>query len=319
METLISENVWRTVEELLETRDGEIWAAIAYVGVDAPEILRLGAHDTLVFDGSDANLVAGAVNPSAVGVYLAAGCRCFSLPGLHAKMLVSSDPPMTVVGSANLSGHSRDHLAEAVIQTDNPDVMEAVEAQIRLWSRDGTPVDDTWLARAQALYRKPPPGAPRREPTPEPRRARLWVMVQNSSSRELPKPVSAAEAAAWDCMPRGLDSVRSLELNPGEDQLVKEGDVVVSVWTPGGDVAPRGNRKVEPWAIVDTVVPGEPGRGVPPYAVLVSDSAAPRPTVKAIRDVFEQHDLTVDWSGESPYEPGDFTNDLWDLLTRRVE
>lgn len=277
METLISEDVWNTVGPLLETRGGVVQAAIAYLGADAPKILRLEAQDTLVFDGSDANLVAGAVNPDAVGAYLTAGCRCFSLPGLHAKMLVSSDPPMALVGSANLSRHSRDHLAEAVIQTDNPDVMEAVAAQIRLWSRDGTPVDDTWVARARTLYRESPPGAPRREPTPEPRRARLWVTVQNSTSRELPEAVSAAEAAAWQGMPRGLNRVRSLELNPGEDQVVREGDVMVSVWTPGGDVTPRGNRKVEPWAIVDTVVPGEPTRGVPPYAVLVSNSTAPPP------------------------------------------
>ena len=319
MQTLISERVWNAVAPLLDGRSGEVWAAFGYVGVDAPKILPLGAKDTLVFDGSDANVVAGVVNPDAVAAFLEAGCRCFTLSGLHAKMLVSSDPPIAIVGSANLSGNSRDHLAEAAIRTDEPDILDAVEDQIRLWRREGTPVDGTWLKHARTLYRPPRADSPRRGPGSEPRDAPMWVMTESPTSRVPPDEVAAAKTAAWQRLPRGFDTVTSLELSHGDDKVVREGDVMVLVWTPEDDDAPHGNRRVEPWAVVDAVVPAEPSNDRPPYAVLVSDSTAPRPSVKAVRDVFKRHGMTVDWSGDAPYDKGGLTNDLWDLLIRSGE
>ncbi|PTU57875.1 hypothetical protein DBB34_01775 [Sphaerisporangium cinnabarinum] len=140
-----------------------IFVAVAYVGRHAHEVLSLEVGDRLVCDGSDANLHAGADSPASLQYYVDRGAECWSLPGLHAKVLVvGMQRRQAIVGSANLSRRSRDDLGEAAIRTDDPDVVSALDEQLAYWIAQAEKIDQVWLDRAAASYKPPPTAGPGR-------------------------------------------------------------------------------------------------------------------------------------------------------------
>ncbi|MFC9557033.1 phospholipase D family protein [Rhodococcus sp. NPDC056960] len=138
---------WPHITRAIRTR-GPRRAAIAHLGQDAPTLLPLRAGDVLVVNASRAAVRAHATSPVALAHYLDAGVRVLSSPNLHANVIVTDR--RAVIGSANAS-HSSTLAEEAVVITDDPDIVAAAGAFI-----DGleviTEVDQTFLDNATAQW-----------------------------------------------------------------------------------------------------------------------------------------------------------------------
>jgi phosphatidylserine/phosphatidylglycerophosphate/cardiolipin synthase-like enzyme len=119
---MIGGNVWDQVE-LVCRRGRKRKAAVAYVGIDAPNLMPLRRGDVLVVNASRGALLARATHPDALAAYLERGVRLFSTPRLHAKVVTTSSE--AVVGSANASMNST-QLDEAVVITNSPVVIQVV-------------------------------------------------------------------------------------------------------------------------------------------------------------------------------------------------
>ena len=113
---------WPHITRAIRTR-GARYAAIGYLGQDAPALLPLRAGDLLVVNASKAAIRAHATSPAALTYYLNKGVRVLSSPTLHAKVIVTNT--RAVIGSANASENST--LADdAVVITDDPEIIAGV-------------------------------------------------------------------------------------------------------------------------------------------------------------------------------------------------
>lgn len=112
-------NPWPHITRAIRTR-GVRYAAMAYLGHDAPELLPLRAGDVLIVNASKAAIRAHATSPAALAYYLNKGVRVLSSPTLHAKVIATNR--CAVIGSTNASANST-YSDEAVIITDDPKIV----------------------------------------------------------------------------------------------------------------------------------------------------------------------------------------------------
>jgi hypothetical protein len=131
-------------------------AAIAYL--TAPALLPFTAGDLLVVDATPASVAAGSTSPTAIGQLLRRDVDVRSLPGLHAKILLTDRH--AAVGSANASTHSRDRLHEAVLVTTERAVRAAVREDLERLAADATALDLGWVRRAKPLFATARPPRP---------------------------------------------------------------------------------------------------------------------------------------------------------------
>jgi phospholipase D-like protein len=143
-------DLWPRLESLSK-QASRSYVAVAYLASGASRLLRLGGEDVLVIDMSDASVKTGHTDPKEVLKYLRKGVSVFSVENLHAKAFVFDDT--VVVGSANVSNHSRNYLAEAAIETTNP----ALRENVRMWieSLALAPVTPKVAAAKSKLYHPP--------------------------------------------------------------------------------------------------------------------------------------------------------------------
>jgi hypothetical protein len=131
---------WPSIEkDLANKRRGRIVAVVAYIGKDAPQILKLRAGDKLVCDASPEVVRAGATNALALRTLHRLGVEVYSIPGLHAKVVASAR--FAWVGSANASTHSKQALIEASIRIEDPKVVR----NVLVWA-DGLCTDSAFLS-----------------------------------------------------------------------------------------------------------------------------------------------------------------------------
>jgi hypothetical protein len=211
-------------------------AAIAYLGWQAPQLLPLKKGDVLVVNASDAALLTHSTSPEALRAYVDDSVHVFSVPNLHAKVLVTATK--AVIGSANASTHSGE-LEETIAVTDEPAARKALLDFIRGLAATATPVDEQFLLAAEATWARGrsagPPGAGGARPDPGflPRPPyRLYL-----ADIELYEP-SASEAAVFDTArrqarraagPAGRYFIDSYRLGTG-DEPFRRGDVLVQVF-----------------------------------------------------------------------------------------
>ncbi|MDV6271604.1 phospholipase D family protein [Rhodococcus globerulus] len=112
-------NPWPHITRAIRTR-GPRLAAIAYLGLDAPDLLPLRANDVLIVNASKAAVRAHATSPAVLAHYLHKDVRVLSSPTLHAKVIATNR--RAVIGSANASVNST-FADDAVIITDDPEIL----------------------------------------------------------------------------------------------------------------------------------------------------------------------------------------------------
>ncbi|QSE88033.1 phospholipase D family protein (plasmid) [Rhodococcus pseudokoreensis] len=138
---------WPHITRAIRTR-GPRHAAIAHLGQDAPTLLPLRAGDVLIVNASRAAVRAHATSPVALAHYLDAGVRVLSSPNLHANVIATDR--RAVIGSANAS-HSSTLADEAVVITDDPDIVASVRAFID-GIEETTEIDQVFLDNATAQW-----------------------------------------------------------------------------------------------------------------------------------------------------------------------
>jgi hypothetical protein len=128
-------------------------AAVAYISSDALELLPLNKGVTLVVDMSDRTVRNGSTNPAMIRRYLERGVAVYSLPGLHAKVFAFDRT--AVIGSTNVSAHSRERLTEAAVLTTDSDVVKSCRQFIQELAEGVDLVTDEDVERCEAIYTKP--------------------------------------------------------------------------------------------------------------------------------------------------------------------
>ena len=144
MEQLLTDNVWEQIREFLDPNLRKR-AAIAYVSSE--KYLSFSRGDVLICDASDQAIGCGETSASVLGHFWEHGAELYSLPNLHAKVVVFGDQEYVLVGSANLSASSAESLRELVLLTDAAQIISQAIAFIHILKRSATPIDDRFISR----------------------------------------------------------------------------------------------------------------------------------------------------------------------------
>ena len=141
--TFIGDDHWAHITRTCR-KAGPRFAAIAYLGPTAHQLLPLRRGDILVTNLDRDTLLARSTSPGAIRAFLAQGVRVYASPQLHAKVLATRDA--AVIGSANASANSARVLREAIIITDTKTLVQNTRAFVRrlVATSDGE-VDSAYL------------------------------------------------------------------------------------------------------------------------------------------------------------------------------
>ncbi|WP_433612526.1 phospholipase D family protein [Dactylosporangium sp. CA-139114] len=272
--------------------------AVAYAGRNAAELLPLSVNDTVVVDGGDGALAAGSTHPGALATWLRAGAYVWSLPGLHAKVVLLEDASgarTAIVGSANISDRSNSQLIEAAVTTDDHDVCQSISDEMDRWVGMADPVDAEWLKRARTLYREPKQpdraGGRRRGPRLD-RRAPLWVGMSTPAMEPLSPAAEAEYRHVVQDDGRGAD-VQWWQLNDGDEGSVLPGHNIILVNNPSDRDEPVGQATAWGPAKVVRVVPGSKRHR--PVAILVRDPKLARYRFSHVRATITGAGTAIDW------------------------
>lgn len=111
------------------------YAVIAYVSTDS--LVRFKKDDVLVVDASEPCVRAGQTSASVLHRAVRSGAEVYSLPGIHAKVLVCDDT--AIVGSANLSAAAAEPLREAGLISNDPAIVKQARDLVRTLSLRAAP------------------------------------------------------------------------------------------------------------------------------------------------------------------------------------
>lgn len=129
---------------------GPRYAAIAYLGAEAPRLLPLRKRDVLVVNAGPEALLSHATSPEALEYFVNKGVDVWSSEMLHAKVIATSKS--AVVGSANASRNSTS-VDEAVVVTSQASVIKAVRDFVNSLDH-ATWVDETFIAEARKTWKR---------------------------------------------------------------------------------------------------------------------------------------------------------------------
>ena len=172
MDQLLTDNVWKAVRPIARSCERRV-AALAYVS--APKHLSFKAGDTLVCDATDTAVSCGETSATLLAGLSKKGVHLYSLPGLHAKVVVMGT--RALIGSANLSDSSASRLREAALLTTRATVVSQAKAFVHLVKNQATAIDAKFLARISKIrvVRRPGVRAPRRANQKQ-LGSRFWVV-----------------------------------------------------------------------------------------------------------------------------------------------
>lgn len=194
--------------------------------------------DVLVTDASDHAIAAGHTSAYVLQNALTRRAQLYSLPGLHAKVMVLGDT--AVIGSANISNSSAGGLVEAAWVTNASGAVGMAVALIAKLAAEAVPIDAAFLRRILKLEVKSSPSRPttRIEEIKLPKH-RTWIVSVRELSRE---PTAESEAAEFGMVKarKELSDVAS-ETSwmrwTNTCRFRREGavgDTVIRIWTRAG-------------------------------------------------------------------------------------
>ncbi|MDH6284942.1 phosphatidylserine/phosphatidylglycerophosphate/cardiolipin synthase family protein [Prescottella agglutinans] len=138
---------WPYITAALHVK-GPRYAAIAYLGIDAPDLLPLHAGDVLIVNAARAAVRAHATSPTALAHFAEKGVRVLSSPNLHANVIATAKQAIVGSAGASLSSTIAD---EAVIITDDPETVTAARTFIDSIDQT-TIVDEVFIDNAAAIW-----------------------------------------------------------------------------------------------------------------------------------------------------------------------
>jgi hypothetical protein len=146
MERVLSHGLWREVSKIARSAT-KVHAAIAYV--TQASLLPLKRGDVLITDASESAIRSGQTSVAALRALANKGVEIWTLPALHAKVLVADQT--VVVGSANASESSAHHLIEAAVLTTSDSALATAHSFIVQAMEAAKKVSDRNLARLAAI------------------------------------------------------------------------------------------------------------------------------------------------------------------------
>ncbi|AZT99835.1 hypothetical protein [Brevibacterium linens] len=124
---------------------GPRYAAFAFIGADAPDLLALEEDDVLVCNASEGAIRNGVTNPHALKEFSDRGVQLYSCGSLHAKILAVRNS--AVLGSANASRSSSLSLEAVVVSNERKFISDA-RRLVKEAIEAGTEIDDEYLTTA---------------------------------------------------------------------------------------------------------------------------------------------------------------------------
>jgi hypothetical protein len=239
MKTLLCDDLWSELSANLAGHD-RIQAAIAYV---TAQHLQFGAGDILICDASDPAIKGGLTSASLLRSFVEQGAEVHSFAGLHAKAAVIDDKAF--IGSANLSENAGVATCEAVLLTDDPQVVGLVRGFVEKVKEESTLVTEEFLRRIESLPVIRNGGILRKSKKKiAVGRSRVWFIATRELSEKIAKAEEAMEAVgmkeAEKCIKTRGYEVQSFRWS-GKSRFrseAKAGDLVIEVFTEK-----RGKRK----------------------------------------------------------------------------
>jgi hypothetical protein len=125
VDELLTTDLWKRIATLAR-RAKSRQAALAYV---TSEHVRFGKGDILIADASPAAIKSGQTSAAVLLAAHRRGAEVYSCPNLHAKVIVLEGS--AIIGSANLSTHSAEHLAECAVLTRQPALVGQARAYLQ--------------------------------------------------------------------------------------------------------------------------------------------------------------------------------------------
>jgi hypothetical protein len=313
----IAEDVWPQLNQII-AQSVRRRAAVSYAGRAAPTMLPLGDGDIVIVDGTDAALKAGTTDPRSIEQWLRRGARVLSLPGLHAKTLLLEGVGgrTAVVGSANISAHSRDSLIEAAIVSDTAELCDQVSDQLDKWTAAARELNASWVVRAKKIFRQEPGPLSRRERRRSALVSRdqpLWISLWTDDPI---KPSAATEEIHAELASQygAQTTIETWTLWPGDEKKVLPDQSVVLLNNRQGEPAwPHPNTRAWPPALVVRVSLG--AQDDPPVAFLAYDTKTMQKTTRmsAVRRAVEQAGGIL--SLHHPVPPGPAADAVHDLFS----
>ncbi|MDE1675077.1 phosphatidylserine/phosphatidylglycerophosphate/cardiolipin synthase family protein [Nocardia gipuzkoensis] len=148
---------WKRISAALASA-GPRAAAIAYLGIDGPRLLRgLRRGDLLVVNASKEAVASHATSPAAIATLMARGVTVKTSARLHAKVAATAD--RAVIGSANASAHSQAS-DEAVVITDVKSLVRETRDYIDAIAVDATLITEEYLQYLQQVWDQAPRATP---------------------------------------------------------------------------------------------------------------------------------------------------------------
>ena len=198
-------DVWSEISDLLHAYSN-IQAALTVVGRDADEFLPLRGPATIVVDAGVKAFESGQTDPEVLLGWTRRGVRVYSLPMLHAKVILAEgSPSFVLVGSADAVIPPMKR-AEAVLVADEPDTVEEVRVAMAEWKAlAGDPLTDDFLQAAVEQYRPAAPPRPAerlveripdRRPTPPRPTIPARPEPETRSAQPVGTPISVTQPAS---------------------------------------------------------------------------------------------------------------------------
>lgn len=146
MHKLISSGLWNEINRLAEKSKVKM-AAVAYVTND--NSIKFEEGDLLIVDASNEAIESGRTSAPLLRRAFKKGAELYSCRGLHAKVMLFDG--IALVGSANISQSSERSLVEAVLLTDNPNIVAMARNFIEKLRENSKLMDMSFINRINAL------------------------------------------------------------------------------------------------------------------------------------------------------------------------
>ena len=231
MQRVLSNDLWKAIKAKAATANRRK-AAIAYVTQD---LVGFREGDVLVVDASPAAISSAATSAKVLCSLFKKGVSLYSLPGLHAKVLLLDD--VAVIGSGNMSASSQSTLVEAAFMTDSASIASGVASLIEQLVEKSKQLDETAITQLCKIKvaRHGGPGGGHKKPEISELGHRTWLVGVYELVRIKPKEQDLVDEAT---------QTLEAEHHKKEDDLswikwtgksafalkCKPGDMVIQIW-----------------------------------------------------------------------------------------
>lgn len=171
-EKIFTGNIWKEIQPFING-SRSFSAAIAYV--TSERFIQFASGDVLICDASDLAIETGQTSAKLLASALKRGALLYSLPKLHAKMLVFDNSAF--IGSANLSLSSEEELTELGVLTARPEIVAPCKAFIESLKEVSVKIDRHFIDRILEIkVEKRRASVARRKVKIDTRESKLWIV-----------------------------------------------------------------------------------------------------------------------------------------------